>query len=50
MTAPALVFAWISCPHAPALGSHAYVETPTSRRKATVIATKPGAALLRWHE
>ena len=31
------------------LGDAIYVETTTSRRKAAVIAHKPGLALVRYH-
>lgn len=41
---------WLATPHTHAIGSTLYVETENSRRRATVIASKPGWVMLQWRE
>jgi hypothetical protein len=39
---------WVAMPNAPTIGSVLYIATNTSRRRAVVIAIKPGFAMLRY--
>ncbi len=41
---------WLAICNTPTIGTVIYIATETSRRRAVVIAIKPGFAMLQWQD